>query len=253
MKKAASIVLAMFYAALAFVVTAQAADNQTNKTVKINNDTLKMQIAEKLKDTKITVNSVGDTPVEGVYEVIGNNGATLMYYAPQADVIIFGEMYDQSRKSITAARKIELQSAKIKDIPLADAIRIGSGKNVVIEFTDPDCPYCRQAAKLFEGKNVTQYVFLFPLKGLHPQAEDKCKYILSAADPGKAYYEVINGWKDKDDLANLAVKDEVKNKVKKLEELGQKLGIAGTPAIWINGNYVPGVNQKMIESLLAEK
>jgi thiol:disulfide interchange protein DsbC len=34
-------------------------------------------------------------------------------------------------------------------LDLDKALRIGTGKTTVIEFTDPDCPYCRKAYQYF--------------------------------------------------------------------------------------------------------
>ena len=161
----------------------------------------KQAIAAKIKEiTSINVEAVEKTPLEGIYEIVANKGSIVFYYAPKSELIIFGEIYDKNKKSLTQEKRDQLQAQKLTDIPLDKAIKIGTGKNKVIEFTDPDCPYCRQAAEYFKNKNVTKYVYLIPIAQLHPKAEEKAKYILAAADKVKAYYEVMSGAKDKDDL-----------------------------------------------------
>jgi thiol:disulfide interchange protein DsbC len=57
---------------------------------------------------------------------------------------------------------------RVKEIPLEKGIKIGDGKSVVIEFTDPDCTFCRKAADWLEKnrEGVTRYVFLYPITRL---------------------------------------------------------------------------------------
>jgi len=51
-----------------------------------------------------------------------------------------------------------------KTLPLEKAVKIGDGKKVVIEITDPDCPFCRTASEYFSKKtDVIRYVFFAPL------------------------------------------------------------------------------------------
>jgi thiol:disulfide interchange protein DsbC len=214
-------------------------------------ENVKQAIAAKIKEaTSINVEAVEKTPIEGIYEIVANKGSIIFYYAPKSGLIIFGEIYDKNKKSLTQERHDQIQAGKIKDIPLDKAIIIGTGKNKVIEFSDPDCPYCRKAALYFKDKNVTKYVYLIPIAQLHPKSEEKAKYILTAADRAKAYYEVMSGAKDKDDLSNQKVSKEVNDLYQFQQNIGSSIGITGTPVFWINGKYVPGANIKMFDELL---
>ncbi|MGD0022891.1 MAG: DsbC family protein [Smithellaceae bacterium] len=213
----------------------------------------KQAIAAKVKEiTLINVEAVEKTPLEGIYEIVANKGSIVFYYAPKSELIIFGEIYDKNKKSLTQEKRDQLQAQKLTDIPLDKAIIIGTGKNKVIEFTDPDCPYCRQAAEYFKNKNVTRYVYLIPIAQLHPKAEEKAKYILAAPDKAKAYYEVMSGAKDKDDLGHQKISPEVNAMFQVQQSIGQTIGITGTPVFWINGKYVPGANIKMFDTLLVK-
>src|SRR3546814_19539467 len=68
----------------------------------------------------------------------------------------------------------------------ADALVIGPvGAPKVIEFTDPDCPYCQALerfwlAKEAEGKPVQRLVSF--VGGIHPQAAAKAEHILCSPD-----------------------------------------------------------------------
>ena len=216
-------------------------------------ENVKQVIAAKIKEvTSINVEAVEKSPIEGIYEIVANKGSIVFYYAPKSELIIFGEIYDKSKKSLTQEKRDQLQAKKITDIPLDKAIKIGTGKNKVIEFTDPDCPYCRQAAEYFKNKNVTKYVYLIPITQLHPKAEEKAKYILAAEDKVKAYYEVMSGAKDKDDLSSQKISQDVNDMYQAQQSIGNKIGITGTPAFWINGKYMPGANIKMFDTLLVK-
>lgn len=216
-------------------------------------ENVKQTIAAKIKEiASINVEAVEKSPIEGIYEIVANKGSIVFYYAPKSELIIFGEIYDKNKKSLTQEKRDQLQAKKITDIPLDKAIKIGTGKNKVIEFTDPDCPYCRQAAEYFKNKNVTKYVYLIPITQLHPKAEEKAKYILAAEDKVKAYYEVMSGAKDKDDLSSQKISKDVNDMYQAQQSIGNKIGITGTPAFWINGKYVPGANIKMFDTLLVK-
>jgi thiol:disulfide interchange protein DsbC len=216
-------------------------------------ENVKQAITAKIKEiASINVEDVEKSPIEGIYEIVANKGSIVFYYAPKSELIIFGEIYDKNKKSLTQEKRDQLQAKKITDIPLDKAIKIGTGKNKVIEFSDPDCPYCRQAAEYFKNKNVTKYVYLIPIVQLHPKAEEKAKYILAAEDKVKAYYEVMSGAKDKDDLSSQKISKEVNDMYQAQQSIGNKIGITGTPAFWINGKYVPGANIKMFDTLLVK-
>jgi len=214
-------------------------------------ENVKQTIAAKIKEiASINVEAVEKSPIEGIYEIVANKGSIVFYYAPKSELIIFGEIYDKNKKSLTQEKRDQLQAKKITDIPLDKAIKIGTGKNKVIEFTDPDCPYCRQAAEYFKNKNVTKYVYLIPITRLHPKAEEKAKYILAAEDKAKTYYEVMSGAKDKDDLGSQKISKDVNAMYQAQQSIGNAIGITGTPVFWINGKYVQGANMKMFDTLL---
>jgi hypothetical protein len=76
--------------------------------------------------------------------------------------------------------------ALLKGLPLNQAIRVGNGKQVVIEVSDPDCRFSRRMVRYWDLRHdTTRYVFLVALKN-HPEATEKAKYILCAADRAAA-------------------------------------------------------------------
>jgi thiol:disulfide interchange protein DsbC len=135
-----------------------------------------------------------------------------------------------------------------ESMDLGKAIRIGIGKTMVIEFTDPDCPFCRKAAAYFrDRRDVTLYVFLKPL-AMHTHAREKAQYILSAADRAKAYEEVMAGKLDGRQSTGITQAG-----MQLLEEhmaVARKERIDNVPTFIIAGRIITGFNQQQIEALL---
>ena len=190
----------------------------------------------------------GPGPIKGVSEVIV--GQEILYYLPDEGAILMGDIISKDRKNLTRQRKEELLAQKVKDIPLDQAIRIGKGAHVVIEFTDPNCPYCRKAAKyLVDKADLTRYIFFFPLS---QKSESKIRYILCAPDQGKAYEEVMTGKKD-DEIFAECKNPQVDQLQKSQREIGERLGIRGTPFFIIDGQTVTGADIPRMETLLSAK
>ena len=205
----------------------------------------------------IAYDSINPSPVKGIYEV--TEGKRLLYFAPEEGIIIAGHMFDKTKKNLTANRLEEIAAKfnediarKAKDLPLNKAVKTGKGKHVVIEFTDPDCPFCRNAAKFFETRtDVTKYTFFIPLP-MHPDAANKVRYILCQKDKGKAFDEVMKGKIDGQKYKT-CTNAEVDELIKVHKSEGEKLGVSGTPFFIIDGKVVNGADIPQIEKLLKEK
>jgi len=131
------------------------------------------------------------------------------------------------------------------------AIKIGSGPKTVIEFTDPDCPFCRKASHYFDSrKDVTRYVFFYPLPR-HPQAKDKARYILSQKDHAAAYHEIMSGSKDKEkSFISTAAGTKLQQEH---VEIARKSKVSSTPTFMIYGRIIEGFDLKKIEEALGPK
>jgi len=142
----------------------------------------------------IKVGEIRSSDIPGLYEI--EAGSNIIYFYPEKGLLVFGEIWTKDGRNVTAEKRTQLAAAKLKDLPLDKAVKIGNGRNKVIEFTDPDCPYCRKAAAFFKGRDdVTLYVFFFPLP-IHKDAEAHARYVLCAADKAHALEEVMSGQLD---------------------------------------------------------
>ena len=208
-------------------------------------------VAAEIKKTfpRFMFTSVHKTPLPGIYEI--DAGSRIFYFSPQG-FLFFGDLYSKGGVNITAQRRASLIAANAKDLPLEAAIRIGSGPKKVIEFADPVCPFCRRAFEhLAKRKDITEYVFLFPLAQIHPQALPMSRYILCSADPAKTFSEAMEGKLDGKKLKVPAGCDKEKVLMEDIEA-GKKAGVMGTPAFFINGKFVNGANLPLIDKLLAD-
>lgn len=122
----------------------------------------------RLKSTfpSFTAEDVRRSEIPGLVEVYG--GPNLVYYAPEQNLLVIGEVYSANGKSITKDKLTEFtaQKAASADIDLSKAVTVGEGTTEVIAFVDPDCGYCKRAHQWFEKNkfdHVRQHVFFVPL------------------------------------------------------------------------------------------
>ena len=196
----------------------------------------------------LRVDSVSESPVKGLFEVVAGN--QVFYFSPEG-YLMFGELWSKDGKNLTAEMRNKVLAEKVKNIPLDKALKIGSGPRQVIEFTDPDCPFCRKVDELLSKRtDLTRYVFFYPLRKIHPDAEKKAHYILSHEEKENAFHEVFSGSMD----GKPVPEDENKGgQLEEMEKVAQSIGVQGTPAIWIDGVPVNGADLPRISALLDGK
>lgn len=94
----------------------------------------------------LTGPQITESEISGLFQVTA--GDQVFYWHPNG-FLVLGEIWDVKKgKSLTAEKKELARNerdkslgTKIAKLPIEKAIKIGNGKNVIIEFTDPDCPY----------------------------------------------------------------------------------------------------------------
>jgi thiol:disulfide interchange protein DsbC len=209
---------------------------------------------ESLKNNfpKIKVKTINPTQINGIYEVVTTTGE-IIYYSPQAECVISGNIFTKDMKNITYERKMELLAQKMKKVPMEKAIKVGNGTTSVIEFTDPDCPYCRKAFDFFSKRtDVTEYIFFLPLP-MHPNAKDKARYVLCSKDRAKAFKEAMSG--KLDDMKFKKCKDTkaADEIIGNYESIAREAGIRGTPFFFIKGQVITGANIPAIEKILGNE
>lgn len=185
----------------------------------------------------LPIESVHKTPyLGGLYEVRTNG--ELIYTDEKVNYLVTGEIIDaKTRKNLTQERMQKLSQINFADLPLNMAVKTvrGNGKRVIATFEDPNCGYCKKMAKDLQGmSDITIYTFLYPI--LSPDSTEKSKAIWCAADRSKAWYDWMAS-----NISPGSKTDCDTSTVDKSIALGQKLGIRGTPTIFLsNGERIPG-------------
>ena len=198
----------------------------------------------------IPAESVSPTAVAGIYEIV--SGGRVAYYAPGPEYLITGSLITRDGRNLTEDRGREILTRNLRKAPLEKALKIGDGPHTVIEITDPDCPYCRQASAYLSGrKELTRHVFFLPLPS-HPNAEAKIRYVLGAADRVNAYEEAMTG--KLDDMKFKPVRNDATEELLKAhKEIVARIGVTGTPLFLIDGQVVSGANIPLMEKILGAK
>jgi len=194
----------------------------------------------------LRVDGFRESPLKGLYEITA--GEQVFYFSPEG-YLFFGEIWTKDGKNLTAEMREKVVSERLKNLPLDKALKIGSGPKKVIEFTDPDCPYCRKVDSLLSKRtDVTRYVYFVPLRKIHPDAEKKARYILSQTNRDKAFHEVFEGSLDGKPLS--IADGTQQQQLEEMEKVAAGLGVRGTPALWIEGAHVNGADIQRITGLL---
>ncbi len=194
----------------------------------------------------LRVDGFRESPLKGLYEITA--GEQVFYFSPEG-YLFFGEIWTKDGKNLTAEMREKVAAERIKDLPLDKALKIGNGPKKVIEFTDPDCPYCRQVDKfLSKRSDVTRYVYFVPLRKIHPDAEKKARYILSQPDRDKAFHDVFEGVLDGKPIS--IADGAQQQQLEEMEKVATGLGVRGTPALWSEGAHVNGADIQRITGLL---
>ena len=176
------------------------------------------------------VEKIVRAPMAGIWEVTVDG--QIFYADDKASYLLFGSLLEvKTGKNLTAERQFN-------SLPLDLAMKQvrGSGKNIMVTFEDPNCGYCKKLAKDIQSlKDVTVYTFLYPVLG--DDSYEKSKAIWCAPDKSRAWVDWMNSGKA---LPAASAKCDTSG-LDKSAQLGRKLRINGTPAIFFaSGERVPG-------------
>jgi thiol:disulfide interchange protein DsbC len=210
--------------------------------------TIRKAIEERLGATA-KVESITATPYSGLYEVrIGNE---IIYTDKNAEYLFIGNIFNaKTSQNLTKARTDEINRIKFSELPLGLALKTvkGNGERVIAIFEDPNCGYCKRFRQttLKQADNITVYTFMYNI--LSPDSFVKSANVWCAADRNRTWDDwMVNG------KVPPTVTKKCDNPNDKVVELGQKLRIEGTPAIFFaDGSRISGmVDLKTLEAKFA--
>jgi len=193
-------------------------------------------IAKKLE---VELDAIRTSPLPGIFEVA--RGGEVLYVSADGRYALSGELYETgSGKNLTERRRIEARASALRGVPDSEAIIFGPEKPrySVTVFTDVDCAFCRQLHKEiaeYNRRGVRVKYLFYPRTGPGTESWRKAEAVWCAPDRREALTRAKQG-------ASIPGKGAcAANPVARTYELGQELGIRGTPGIFTErGDYLAG-------------
>ncbi|MGQ4276023.1 bifunctional protein-disulfide isomerase/oxidoreductase DsbC [Pseudidiomarina sp. E22-M8] len=185
------------------------------------------------------IESVTDSTVTGIYEVITDQG--LVYVTADGETLISGRFYD-----ISGSEPVNVSEASNRQMRKSDITKVSDEAIVyaaadeqymVTVFTDPTCGYCRQLHNnldTYHDLGISVRYLAWPRGGLQGSAYQQLKTIWCSADQQAA----LDAAKNDQRLPAASCDDPVDAHF----ALGNKFGVRGTPAIVLpSGEMLPGL------------
>lgn len=201
---------------------------------------IKSRIVLAVPEVKIT--EVSKTPVKGIYLVKTHND---IIYASESGRYIFvqSQMLDLDKNrddwNLTEEALVESRKPLLKQLKNEDLIVFGDKKSKasVVVFTDYTCGYCRKFHKEVDDLNklgIEVKYAAFPRAGIGSDTYNKTVAIWCANNRNEAIASAKLGKEFSSDKCD-------DNPVSMHYQLGQKLGVRGTPALLLeDGTLIPG-------------
>jgi thiol:disulfide interchange protein DsbC len=196
--------------------------------------------AIQLVNPQVEIDQVGPAPLPGFQEVIV--GGQPVYVSNDGKYLMQGTLYDiQTRTNLGEASMAQVRRKLMQSMPVSDRIVFAPAnpKYTVTVFTDVECGYCRKLHSQIADYNrqgiAVQYV-AFPRMGLGSEDFKKMVAVWCSADPKKALTDAKND--------RAVPYRNCKNPVTMQYNLGQRMGLTGTPMILASdgtqlGGYIP--------------
>jgi thiol:disulfide interchange protein DsbC len=208
--------------------------------------TIKKALESRFKTAHVL--DVQTTALPNIYEVYV--GDRVVYSTANGDYVFIGSLVDT--RTHTDLSKMSMDRRNLIDfkaLPFDKAIKVvkGDGSRTLAVFEDPDCPFCqRLEAQLKSVTNLTEYVFLYPIDELHPQATAHSHAIWCAPDRAKAWTDWLLEKKAPPAATCKA------DPVAELGKLGDNMHITGTPTLFTSeGQRIDGaISAAEIEKIL---
>jgi thiol:disulfide interchange protein DsbC len=187
----------------------------------------------------IKLEDVRMSPVNGIYEV--TRDAEISYLSSDGRYAILGDMIDlDSDDNISETRRRGVRARMLDTVPESEMLVFAPkepAKYTITVFTDIDCGYCRRLhSQIAEYNRLgirVRYLF-FPRSGPDTDSWHKAETVWCSSNRNDALTRAKNG----EDLKVAKCPTDI---IKRDYELGIKLAVEGTPAIFLaSGEMLPG-------------
>ena len=191
----------------------------------------------------ITVDSIAPAPMPGFFQVVASG--RMVYVTTDGRYMLNGNLIDlKNRTDLSAASWAATRKTELAKLPASQRLIYAPAnpKHTITVFTDVDCGFCRQLHAHIDEFNkqgiAVEYVF-WPREGVKTTAGNdtpsytKAVSVWCSSDRKNAFNDAMKGGSPKAATCANPVKDEF--------ELGERLGVNGTPTIVTeNGDVVGG-------------
>jgi thiol:disulfide interchange protein DsbC len=203
-------------------------------------------IRESLPSTPI--DSIERSAIPGIYTI--TSGVNILYFHPEKRVLIFGELMTTAGENLTTPNRATAATKVLSSATKhALTIQYGEPKNVIHEFTNPDCGACLNYEKYLEDhafKDTVRHIYFL---SWNETARQKLEHIMCSEDQVAAKNAVYGGA----DVKEFASCEHGREQIAKQYATARDFGIDRTPTFIINGTKVIGMVKSKFEPLLQEK
>jgi thiol:disulfide interchange protein DsbC len=180
------------------------------------------------------------SPVAGIYEFV--QGADVSYITSDGKFFIDGNVYDmKSRANLTEELRAHARVALVGAVPESEMVIFSppNPKYTITVFTDVDCQYCRKLhsdmAELNRLGVRVRYMF-YPRTGPNTESWHKAEVVWCSPNRNDALTRAKAGA-----ALDLSKAASCATPVKREYELGEAVGVRGTPAIMTDsGEFIAG-------------
>ena len=189
----------------------------------------------------IEAGNVSDSPISGVYEV--TVGASVAYVSKDGRYLLRGELIDlETETNLTAQRQNTARASVLAEVDEAQMVIFSpeNPRHTITVFTDIDCGYCRRMHREMEQLNelgIRVRDLFYPRAGPGSEAWSKANNVWCSPDRLGAMTAAKNG-------EQVPARNCGTTPVREHYDLGGRVGLQGTPAIYsesgeIVGGYLP--------------
>ena len=181
--------------------------------------------------------AVSETPIEGILMV--QVQGDIVYATADGQYLIQGRVVNMdTREDLTESAKTEIRKELMSSIDTSRQITFTPEEPAyeLMVFTDIDCGYCRKLHAQVEEYNeqgIAISYMAFPRAGIGSRSYEKAVSVWCADDQQAAMTLAKSGGEPDPEQCD--------NPVAEQYQLGQQLGVTGTPALLTaNGQLIPG-------------
>ena len=185
-------------------------------------------------------------PWPGSYQVSANG--RVIYYMPESDLLVFGSVWNTDGQNLTALETERRRLERLEGLDFSVGLTIGDEDGLeVIEFTNPDCPWCRRLDEFFRAKQAEGHKIKRKIVFTTAQGRSKAKAlsILCSEDQEAAFARVYRGG-----VLEPTSCPEGREMLDSHISLSGRMGVTGTPSLLLGGEFHTGFPESEILAFL---